>query len=77
MHVSIKFPGFYSFGEKLAYGLGITSPDWQYAIDIHEDMEREEKEEQEAKERALREQREEAAKIMREMEAAALTTRKS
>lgn len=66
--------GFYYFGEKLAYGLGITSPDWQYAIDIHEDLEREEREEQEAKEKALREQREEAQKLMRELEAAAQRT---
>lgn len=58
------------FGEKLAYGLGITSPDWQYAIDIHEDLEREKREEQQAEEKALRGQREEAAKILKEMEAA-------
>lgn len=62
------FAGINYFGEKLAYGLGITSPDWQYAIDIHEDMEREEKEEQEAEEKALTEQREKAAEIMKEME---------
>lgn len=55
-------------GEKLAYGLGITTPDWQYAIDIHEDMEREEKEEREAEERALREQREEVLTRVKEME---------
>lgn len=63
--------GFYYLGEKLAYGLGITSPDWQYAIDINEDLEREKREEQESKEKALREQREEVGKIMRELEAAA------
>ena len=55
-------------GEKLAYGLGITTPDWQYAIDIHEDLLREEQEEREAEERALREQREEALKLIKEME---------
>lgn len=57
-------------GEKLAYGLGITTPDWQYAIDIHEDLEREEQEEREAEERALGEQREQALNIIKEMEAA-------
>ena len=56
------------FGEKLAWGLGITSPDWQYAIDIHEDMLREEQEEREAEERALRRQEELVAKRLRDME---------
>ena len=28
-------------GGKLAYFFGITSPDWQYAVDMHEDMKRE------------------------------------
>lgn len=60
-------------GEKLAYGLGITTPDWQYAIDLYEDLEREEREEREAEERALRQQQEEALKKMREMEDAANT----
>ena len=55
-------------GEKIAYGLGITTPDWQYAIDIHEDMEREEREEKEAEERALREQELILAKRIKEME---------
>ena len=55
-------------GEKLAYGLGITTPDWQYAIDIYEDMEREEREEREAEERALKEQQEILAKRIKEME---------
>lgn len=55
-------------GEKLAYGLGITTPDWQYALDIHEDMEREEREEREAEERALREQQEQVARKIKEME---------
>lgn len=52
----------------MAYGLGITTPDWQYAIDIYEDMEREEREEREAEERALKEQRKEIARKMKEME---------
>lgn len=60
--------GIHYFGEKLAYGLGITSPDWQYAIDIHEDLEHEEREEREAEEKALAEQCEKMAKIMKEME---------
>ena len=55
-------------GEKLAWYLGITSPDWQYAIDIHEDMEREAKEEREAEERALKKQQEEVLKAMAQME---------
>ena len=55
-------------GEKLAYGLGITTPDWQYAIDIYEDMQREEREEREAEEKALGEQREAALRKIREME---------
>lgn len=60
--------GLHYVGEKLAYGLGITSPDWQYAIDIHEDLLEEEREEREAEERALKQQAEEAAKILKEME---------
>ena len=56
------------FGEKLAWGLGITSPDWQYAIDIHEDMLREEQEEREAEEKALKRQEELVAKRLRAME---------
>ena len=55
-------------GEKLAWYLGITSPDWQYAIDIHEDMEREVREEKEAEERALKQQQEEVLKVMAKME---------
>jgi hypothetical protein len=55
-------------GEKLAWYLGITSPDWQYAIDIHEDLEREAKEEKEAEERALKKQQEEVLKAMAQME---------
>ena len=55
-------------GEKLAWYLGITSPDWQYAIDIYEDMEREAKEEREAEERALKKQQEEVLKAMAQME---------
>lgn len=30
----------YYMGGKLAYWFGITSPDWQYAIDVYEDMKR-------------------------------------
>lgn len=55
-------------GEKLAWYLGITSPDWQYAIDIYEDMEQEAKEEREAEERALEKQQEEVLKAMAQME---------
>ena len=58
----------YFLGEKLSYGLGITTPDWQYAIDIHEDLLREEKEEKEAEERALQKQREEILQALKEME---------
>lgn len=61
-------PGINYIGEKLAYGLGITSPDWQYAIDIHEDLVREEREEREAEEKALEEQRQEAIKMIKAME---------
>ena len=57
-------------GETLAWYLGITSPDWQYAIDIYEDMEREAKEEKEAEERALKKQHEEVLRVMAQMEAA-------
>ena len=41
-------------GGKLAHLFGVTSPDWQFAIDIHEDMEQEAREEREEEERALR-----------------------
>ena len=41
-------------GGKLAHIFGVTSPDWQFAIDIHEDMEREAREEREEEEKALR-----------------------
>ena len=58
----------YFLGEKLSYGLGITTPDWQYAIDIHEDLLREEREEKEAEERALQKQREEILQALKEME---------
>ena len=63
-------PAIVYVGEKLAWYLGITSPDWQYAIDIYEDMQREAREEKEAEERALREQQEEVARAMSQMEAA-------
>ena len=43
----------YYLGGKLSHFFGITTPDWQYAIDIHEDMEREAREEREEEERAL------------------------
>ena len=46
----------YSAGGFLANGLGITRPDWQYAIDIYEDMKREEEEERALEEEALRQQ---------------------
>ena len=55
-------------GEKIAYGLGITTPDWQYAIDIYEDMQTEEQEEREAEEKALREQQKEVEARLKEME---------
>jgi len=58
----------YFLGGKLAHGFGITTPDWQYAIDIHEDLLREEQEEREAEERALQKQREETLQALREME---------
>ena len=31
----------YYMGGKLAHWFGITSPDWQYAIDVYEEMKRE------------------------------------
>lgn len=68
MRVCLVHVVVYFLGEKLAYGFGITTPDWQYAIDIHEDMEREEKEEREAEEKALRKQREEILKALQAME---------
>ncbi|KAL5463481.1 hypothetical protein EMCRGX_G032377 [Ephydatia muelleri] len=43
-------------GGFLANGLGITRPDWQYAIDIYEDMKQEEEEERALEEEALRQQ---------------------
>ncbi len=58
----------YFLGEKLSYGLGITTPDWQYAIDIHEDLLREEQEEKEAEELALKEQKEEILQALKQME---------
>lgn len=61
-------PVVHTLGEKLAWGLGITSPDWQYAIDIHEDMMREEREEKEQEERALKRQQELVAQRLRELE---------
>ena len=61
-------------GEKLAWYLGITSPDWQYAIDIYEDMEREAREEREAEEKALKEQQEEVLRVMTQMEDANTNT---
>ena len=64
----LNFTAIVYVGEKLAWYLGITSPDWQYAIDIHEDMEREAKEEREAEERALKKQQEEVLKAMAQME---------
>jgi hypothetical protein len=41
-------------GGKLAHFFGVTSPDWQFAIDIHEEMETKAREEKEEEERALR-----------------------
>lgn len=64
----LNFTAIVYVGEKLAWYLGITSPDWQYAIDIYEDMEREVKEEREAEERALKKQQEEVLKAMAQME---------
>ena len=64
----LNFTAIVYVGEKLAWYLGITSPDWQYAIDIYEDMEREAKEEREAEERALKKQQEEVLKAMAQME---------
>ena len=62
------FPVVHTLGEKLAWGLGITSPDWQYAIDIHEDMVREEREEKEEEEKALKRQQELVAQRVRNLE---------
>lgn len=58
----------YYVGEKLAYGFGITTPDWQYAIDVYEDMKQEEQEEREEEERALQEQQRQLLQRMKEME---------
>ena len=55
-------------GEKLAWGFGITSPDWQYAIDYYEDLQEEERQEKEQEQRALREQQEEYLQRLRELE---------
>ncbi|XP_064403639.1 protein FAM177A1-like [Halichondria panicea] len=55
-------------GDKLAWGLGITSPDWQYALDIHEDLLREAQEEQQEEEKALKRQEELVAQRLRTME---------
>lgn len=68
--ISSKFllPVINYLGEKLAYGLGITTPDWQYAIDIYEDMQREEQEEREAEEKALKEQQREVEERLSHME---------
>lgn len=60
--------GIHVFGEKLAWGLGITSPDWQYALDIHEDLLREEQEEKEEEEKALKRQEELVAQRLLAME---------
>ena len=65
---TIVFVAIVYVGETLAWYLGITSPDWQYAIDIYEDMEREAAEERAAEERALQEQREEVLRAMSQME---------
>lgn len=78
----IWYPLFYTaaivyVGEKLAWYLGITSPDWQYAIDIHEDMQREEQEEREAEERALKEQEQQVLEALSQMEAANNTTNRT
>ena len=76
------YPLFYTaaivyIGEKLAWYLGITSPDWQYAIDIHEDMQREEQEEREAEVRALKEQEQQVLETLSQMEAANDTTNRT
>lgn len=55
-------------GDKLAWGLGITSPDWQYALDIHEDLLREAQEEKQEEEKALKRQEELVAQRLRTME---------
>ncbi len=57
-------------GDKLAWGLGITSPDWQYALDIHEDLLREAQEEREEEEKALKRQEQLVAQRLRTMESA-------
>ncbi len=54
--LSLPCAALYYLGEKLAWELGITSPDWQYAIDIYKDMKAEEEEEREEEEQALRAQ---------------------
>ena len=53
-YVGKKNVGAHYLGGKLAHFFGVTSPDWQFAIDLHEEMEREAMEEKEAEERALR-----------------------
>lgn len=54
VYVSVCSSVAHYLGGKLAHLFGVTSPDWQYAIDIHEDMEREAREEREEEERAFR-----------------------
>ncbi len=62
------------FGDKLAWGLGITSPDWQYALDIHEDLLQEEQEEKEEEEKALERQEELVAQRLLALESASANT---
>lgn len=57
-------------GEKLAYGLGITSPDWQYAIDLYDSLKQEEEEERTEEERALREEHRRRLERLRHLESA-------
>ena len=55
-------------GEKLAYGLGITSPDWQYAIDLYDTLKQEEEEEKREEEQAIREEQERRLERLRQLE---------
>lgn len=55
-------------GEKLADFFGITSPDWQFAMDLHDELEREAREEEEEEERALRHLQERRTKALRDLE---------
>ena len=57
-------------GEKLAYGFGITSPDWQYAIDLYDSLKQEEEEERTEEERALREEHRRRLERLRHLESA-------